>query len=55
MFEHRYIKLFGTQDDYVAARDGRQFLECATAAITEDRTELNDRYQYSHRTTNSDD
>lgn len=55
MFEHKYIKLFGTQDEYVAARDGRQFLECATAAIIEDRTELNDRYQYSKRTTNNDD
>lgn len=55
MFEHRYIRKFNTQQDYQDALDSHQFQEVNVAAVTDDRNDTPDTYQYSHRTTNGDD
>ena len=54
MIEHRYIKLYGSQEEWQTALDNHELEEVAVAAITEDRTDKPDEYQYSVRETNKD-
>lgn len=54
MFKHKYIRLFDTQEQYQQSLENREIEEAAVIAITDSRENTPDEYQFSHRTTNSD-